>query len=418
MQYNSPYWAVSGGQVVQGNPSNIGPQIKLDVMVREALEEKKRETYFTQLSNNQGIEPNSGKRIKRFKYIPLLRDENTSTVGLDGSGNAVAGNLYGGSRNIDVIQGKLPVLGEEGGRVNRVGFTRVVVESDLHKYGFYYDFTEDEMSFDSDPEVLQHMSRESIHGAMEIQEDTLGIELLKGAGVHQFAGSATSLATMSGESGTTTSIVTYKDLQRLATTLKENNAPMSLKATPGTRLVDSKIVGAGFVLYAGYELEVTLRNLKDAAGNPVFIPVEKYAGGGKEVLNGEIGCIGQFRIIIVPKMPVYNAAGAEDVGADSVLRTSAGYVGNTNNPANTDTAKQYYDVFPLMAVSSEAFSTYSFRTSGKGMNFKMISKLPGAEIADTNNPYGSVGFTSIQWHHATLIDRPEWIAVQYSLAEI
>jgi N4-gp56 family major capsid protein len=102
---------------------------------------------------------------------------------LDSATVPAFGNLYGSSKDVGTIAGKLPVLSETGGKVNRVGFTRVELEGSLEKYGFYQDYTQESVDFDSDAELEMHVNREMIFGANEITEDMLQIDLLNAAGV-------------------------------------------------------------------------------------------------------------------------------------------------------------------------------------------------------------------------------------------
>lgn len=424
MIYNNPHWDVQGGnQVVQKDKSSIGEQIRLDVFIRQAMEELAKERVFTQMSGVYNLPLHSGKKIKKFHYLPVLDDRNVNSQGIDAegkvgsAGNNKNGNFYGGSKDVKTIQGKLPSLTEVGGRVNRIGFTRTTLEGTVSRLGFFYEFTKESLDFDSDPMLIKHMGREALRGAYEIQEDMIAIELINGAGIKIFGGSATSLSTMTAENVGQESVVTYEQLQRLAVTLKENRAPNRIKASTGTRIIDSKIVGAGYVLYCGYPMENMFRNMKNSDNEKVFIPVEKYAAG-TTTLNGEIGTVGSFRIVVAPEMPEYIGAGAEDVGKDNTMyRKSAG--STDNGYGNTTASNDYYDVFPMLVVASEAFTCLGFQADmgGKG-NFKMITKLPGTETADRMDPYGQSGFTSIQWTHGMLIERPEWIAVLHSVAKI
>lgn len=406
MIYNNPHWAVSGSNVAQADKSSVGEQIRLDVFIKRALEDAAKEQYFTQMSSTYQMPKHMGKTIKKHQYIPLLDDRNQNDQGFNQDGAAKTapnehGNLYGSSKDITTMMSGMPRLTEIGGRVNRVGFTRVVLESTIHKMGFFYEFTQEALDFDDDAELLAHMGREAVLGANELTEDMIGMELITGAGIQVYTGAATNLETMSGETAETASVVTYADLQKLAITLKENRAPNRLKAITGSRIIDTKIVGSGYALYVGLPMEIQLRNVVDNFGNPAFIPVEKYAQGGN-TLRGEIGSIGQFRVIVVPEMPEHNGKGATATNGVDTYRTSGGK----------------YDVFPLMAISSEAFTTIGFQTGSAGAKFKMITKMPGTEIADRTDPYGETGFTSIKWYHGMMIDRPEWIAVMYSLAHI
>ena len=178
MQYKAP---------AQGKPSSIGPQINTAYYQRKAMEDAQKEQYFTQLASAKAIPSNFGKKLKMFHYLPLLDDRNINDQGIDATGAKIAnGNLYGSSKDVGKIQGKMPTLTEVGGRVNRVGFTRKVIEGSIHRMGFFYEFTEDALNFDTEEQLLQHLSREALHGANEITEDQLQIELLNGAGVHIF----------------------------------------------------------------------------------------------------------------------------------------------------------------------------------------------------------------------------------------
>ncbi len=65
-----------------------------------------------------------------------------------------------------------------------------------------------------------------------------------------------------------------------------------------------------------------------------------------------------------------------------------------------------------------SFTTVGFQTDGKTVKFKIIRKKPGADIADRTNPFGEIGFNSIKWYYASMILRPERIALLKSVAEL
>ena len=195
-------------------------------------------------------------------------------------------------------------------------------------------------------------------------------------------------------------MITYKDIQRLSVTLDENRCPKSTKIITGSRMIDTKTINSARVMFIGSELENQFRNMLDAFNNPAFIPVEKYADAGT-LLNGEIGAISQFRIVVVQEMMHWEAAGVTAVNGLGVYRTGAG---------------NKYNVYPALVVGSEAFTNIGFQTSGANKKWKITTKLPGADTADRTDPYGETGFSSIKWYHGMLIQRPEWIAVLHSLA--
>jgi len=369
--------------------STIGPQITNEFYQKQALIEIRKEQYFTQLADVASMPKNMGKKIKRYHYLPLLDDANVNDQGIDAAGATISnGNLYGSSKDIGTIPGKLPTLSETGGRVNRVGFKRVELEGTIEKFGFFDEYTQESLDFDSDSELLQHINREMLNGANEMTEDALQIDLINAAGVVKFAGDAGPLNSSVGAND----IVTYKNLMDLSIQLDNNRTPKFTKIITGTRMVDTRVLPAARVLYIGSELLPTIKAMKDLHNNPAFISVEKYAAGGTTVL-GEVGAIDAWRIVVVPEMMKWEGAGASAAGDLTAYQTS-----------------DKFDVFPMLAVGSESFTTIGFQTDGKTVKFKITHKAPGEATADRNDPYGETGFMSIKWYYGFMALRSERIA--------
>ena len=303
--------------------------------------------------------------------------------------------MYGSSKDIGTISGKLPVLSESGGRVNRVGFKRIELEGSIEKFGFFDEYTQESMDFDTDAELLQHINREMIFGANEITEDSLQIDLINSAGVIKYAGAATTNATVDANS-----LVTYSDLLNLSITLDNNRTPKQTTLITGTRMVDTKTLPAARILYCGSELLPTLKAMKDLHNNPAFVSVEKYAAGGI-TSTGEVGSIDQFRVVIVPEMQKWSGAGAA-VGANTA---------NYSDGAN-------FDVFPMLCVGDASFTTIGFQTDGKTVKFVVTHKKPGVETADRTDPYGETGFMSIKWYYGFMVLRPERIGLIKTVARL
>lgn len=467
----------NGGNAI-GNVSTMAPQLQDQYFQKQALIEARKTQFFSQLANVVAMPKNMGKKIVRYHYIPLLDDANindqginaagvaitntqyfvtlpsaapavanaskvaaaaaindnmdgvVATAGADGSGgaglatlaivgalvfrvstvakaNAIlalnvgataaqgSGNLYGSSKDIGTISGKLPVLSETGGRVNRVGFKRKTLEGTFEKFGYFDEYTQESVDFDSDPDLLQHVNREMINAANEITEDALQIDLINSAGVVKFAGDAVSNVTVNGND-----LVSYTDLMRLSIDLDNNRTPKNTTVITGTRLVDTRVLPAARIMYVGSELLPTLRAMKDLHNNPAYISAEKYAAGGTTV-TGEEGAIDNFRIVVVPEMTKWAGAGG-DASADATCY-------ETNNR---------YDVFPMLVVGDESFTTIGFQTDGKTVKFKITHKKPGDETADRNDPYGETGFMSIKWYYGFMILRPERIALIKTAAKM
>lgn len=345
---------------------------------KKALTEAAKDQYFQQLANTTAMPKHMGKRIKQYVYIPLLDDENINDQGINAQGAKITnGNLYGSSKDVGTIPDKLPVLSETGGRVNRVGFTRKIIEGTLQKYGFFSDYTQESIDFDSDAELMMHVNSETIKGANEITEDVLQMDLLNAAATIRYPSGATSLATVN-------KAVTYDDFVRLAIDLDNNRTPKHTTMITGTRMIDTKVLPSCRVMYVGSELIPLLKQLKDYFDNPAFIPVQHYAAG-TTVLRGEVGSVDQFRIVVVPEMLHWAGAGSSGK-----------------------------DVFPMLVVGDGSFTTIGFQTGGKSFKFTQIHKRPGEATASEFDPYGEKGFMSIKWYYGFMALRPERIALMYT----
>lgn len=400
MQYNAPK---------EGQKSSIdgagSDQTQVFFWIKKALIEARKEQYFMPLSNTVNLPKHFGKAIKQYHYMPLLDDRNVNDQGIDANGITVAnGNLWGSSKDVGTITGKLPLLTENGGRVNRVGFTRLEIEGSIHKFGFFYEFTQEMIDFDSDDGIMEHLSRELMNGATQATEAILQKDLLAAAGTVLYAGAATSNATITGE-GATPSVVSYRNFVRLDQMLTDNRTPRMTKIISGSRNIDTRVLPAARVAYVGSELVPLLKEMKDLFNNKAFIEPQHYADAAN-ILNGEVGSIDSFRFIQVPEMLHWAGVGATATGANPGYRTTT--VGGTEK----------YDVYPILVVGEDSFSTIGFQTDGKTVKFNIITKMPGRETADRNDPYGETGFSSIKWYYGILIKRAERIGLIKTVAPI
>ena len=309
------------------------------------------------------------------------------------------GNLYGSSKDVGTIAAKLPALSESGGRVNRVGFKRVELQGSLEKFGFFDEYTQESIDFDTDAELMMHVNREMTRAANEITEDALQIDLLNSAGVIRYAGDAISTASLSGDTGGIT-LVTYDDLMRLSIDLDNNRCPKNTTLITGSRRVDTKTVQGARYIYMGTELVTQIKRMTDTFGNQAFISIEKYASAGT-VARGEIGQADQLKILVVPEMMHWAGAGA-------AVGTNAGYRETGGN----------YDVFPMLVVGDESFTTIGFQTDGKTVKFKIKHSKPGSPESYANDPYGETGFMSIKWYYGFMALRSERIALIKTVAEL
>lgn len=387
------------------NPSTIGDQVNTAYWDKRSLIDAKDEMYFMPLADVTSMPKHYGKTMKKLHYIPLLDDRNVNDQGIDAAGATIAdGNLYGSSKDVGTITAKLPVLSETGGRVNRVGFTRKLLVGSITKFGFFTEFTEESLDFDSDSELYGHMSREMTIGAVKITEAVLQKDLLQGAGTIVYPGIATSPDTVTGE-GTDPTVVDYDTLSRLSTLLDEARTPKQTKIIAGSRMIDTRTVSGGRIAYCGSPVSPMLERMTDPFGNPAFISVKQYANAAN-LLNSEIGSIGNFRFIEVPEMLFWAGEGAVATAANPGYRTT------------TVGSDEKYDVFPILVVGDEAFTTIGFQTDGKTTKFRTHVKKPGKETADRNDPYGETGFSSIKWWYGMMLLRAERIGLIRTVAPI
>tara|TARA_B110000879_G_scaffold12856_1_gene16086 strand:- start:2561 stop:4000 length:1440 start_codon:yes stop_codon:yes gene_type:complete len=334
------------------------------------------------------------------KYADSTKKDAVVTAGVGASITQGGGNLYGSSKDVGAISSKIPALSEAGGRVNRVGMKRLELEGTIEKFGFFDEYTQESLDFDSDADLMQHITTESVKAANEITEDQLQIDLLNGAGVLRYAGTATSALTLSGKTGAITA-VDYDDLVKLSIELNNNRTPKQTKVISGSRMVDTKVVNAARIMYVGSEMVPAIMKMTDYHSNKAFIPVAQYAEAGN-VVRGEIGSVDSFRIVEVPEMMKWAGAGATRASA-----TDAGYYHTNGN----------YDVFPMMVVGEGAFTTIGFQTDGKTVKFKIKHVRP-SENYSSSDPYGETGFYSIKWYYGTMILRAERLAVLKTVALI
>ena len=406
LNYNAP---------IDGKKSSIdgagSDQMNSYYWLRKSIITARKEQFFMQLAPTVNMPKHFGKTIKVHEYVPLLDDRNINDQGIDANGATIVnGNLYGTSKDIGYITSKLPVLTENGGRVNRVGFTRLSREGSIHKFGFFYEFTQESLDFDSDDMLKDHLSRELMNGATQLTEAVLQADLLAAAGVVLYAGAATSNGTITGEVDTSAnpdtpaSIVSYANLMRLDQILTDNRTPTKTTIITGSTYSDTKVLGATRVMYVGSELVPQLKQLTDFFDDKAFIEIQHYADAGN-LLNGEVGSIDKFRIIQVPEMLHWAGLGAAV----------------TNNPGFRSSmvgGVERYDIYPMLCVGEDSFATIGFQTDGKSVKFNVITKMPGNATADRNDPFGETGFSSIKWYYGMLVKRPERIGLIKTVAPI
>ena len=82
--------------MIYGNGSNSSieatgkSQIRQDFFDKKAVIDIQDEMYLQKLSGTTNMPKNYGETIKKYRYVPLLDDENDNSQGLDTTGAAIA----------------------------------------------------------------------------------------------------------------------------------------------------------------------------------------------------------------------------------------------------------------------------------------------------------------------------------------
>lgn len=382
---------------LRGSPvqSSVGlQQYEAIFYTKKIIEPVMKRRKFSVMADTIAMPKHYGQRIRSKIEIPVLDDRNLNDQGIDARGVQIRnGNFYGSSKDIGRILGSLPHLTEEGGRVNRFGFSRAETEGTFNKFGIFFEYTKDLENFDSDPQLVSRMYKQALETASQITEDNLQIDLLNGAGTIIYAGNAISNATMNESS-----LITYRTLKQLHRALFMNHTPKRTKMITGSQNYGTTVVSTDYTLFVGMEILSILETLRDSYGDRAFKRVEEYAAGGK-IMEDEVGSIAGFRVILVENMLGWYGEGA-DADPQFGLATQNGK----------------YNIYPALVIGEDSFTCISFDGSD-GVKNKFITHHQKPEQSHGfHDPYGEVGFVSIKWWYGILFKRPERIGVIKTVA--
>lgn len=424
--------------------STIGTQFNDKYWSRVSLTESAKKVTFGALADKLTQPKHYGDKIVKYHEIPIIDERNINDQGLDAAGAAVTGvgiwtvtdvtnnyygtyeveaeataqfnaltaeggspvktavtalnnngNLYGSSRDFTRIQGAIPSLTEIGGRVNRVGMTRLTLEATVSEYGMFLDFTQRSLDMDTETGLLTRYSKNLGRAKSEMNEAMIQGDLLKSAGVKTYGGTATTIATCKGDS-----VLTYAFLRTLRKTLNDNYCPTDTKVISGSTKIDTRVIGKARYVYVGSDIVASLEDMTHTIAGvetPVWVGVEQYSAAGN-IMEGEIGKIGNFRFIEVDQMQNYPGGGMSQADAETGGETADTMDGFINDGLN-------YSVFPLLVVGSGSFATIGF---GGGKKVAVKTQMPGIQTKD--DPYGKMGLMAISWWYGFMALRPEWIA--------
>ena len=422
--------AFDGSVYGDGTNSTSGANTITHFYDRAGIKEATVENIFAQVADRRSMPQKYGKTFKTSRWLHILDDRNVNDQGLDSDGNPIAGqaawkvttgqpaninevylveadatarqaelvatgyggatktaitagnnngNSYGSSRDIGVVTAGMPSLAEGAGRVNRVGVTKITVETDLKRYGNFIEYT-DEVELFSEDSVQMRYREELGYMAGQVNDDLVQIDMVNSAGIVAYGGSATSRATLADGSH-----ATYDLLRKTTKQLFLNKAKKNTTLIDGSTKIDTRTINATWLAYIGSDVKYDLESVTDSAGDIAWIPAYKYAAAGT-LAKGEVGAIHDTRFVESIRMLKFAGAGA------------AGTTGDQNDGAN-------YDVFPILYVTEGSFATVGLNGKSKIM-FK--AKAPGTPTV--TDPYGLRGLFSYNFFYAGVALKADMIA--------
>jgi len=314
------------------------------------------------------------------KHAAALADANAFNAST-GSGTPVEiaagthnGAQYGSSRDVGYVTDNMPVLAEGASGVNRVGVTKITVETSLKRFGNYLEYS-DEVDLFSEDSVQIHYREELGYMAGQVQDDLTQIDMLNAAGIVAYTGTATSRDTvadiMAGVSG-------YNIIRKTTKQLFVNKAKKTTSVIGASTKVTTTPINAGWTAFIDSDVKYDLESVVDTAGDIAWTPSYKYATSGS-LMKGEVGAIHDTRFIEAPRMMFWQK--------------------------DTENNAQLTDVHAILYVTPESFATVGLHGNNK-ITFK--SKAPGK--ADSTDVYGLRGFFSYNFFYASIALQPEKIA--------
>lgn len=332
-------------------------------------------------------------------YYGITRD----VVDSNGTYNPAA-NGYMAERNASDVQTQLNnlFLTQEGtttGITEIPSLRKVTFKTTFKKIAGISYLTEDAETYSEDS--IRTLEVENLSVDMNQRyDDLIQMDLLSST-FRVYGGTATSRGELGGSDDAQAAkySLSKKLLSKLYTVLIKNRAKPIASMITGTTRIGSKPIPAGFYIGVGADLAGALR---DDSLFPDFIPVEQYPDQSNIFkMEGaeEIGTLGNFRIIYIEKMVNYGNTGAL-VG------------GNGDNPSDTcksgddGTGKYRYTVYPFITITRDAFATVGLICKNK---FNIFTRWP--DQIDSGNPIGEKGYVAYKFRYASVITRPEALAV-------
>jgi N4-gp56 family major capsid protein len=409
---------------------------------------------YGQFADRKSQPTKMGKTFKISKYLHIYDlDQDDATFAAKG---------YLGKRDLATVTANLAAtdgsgagLTEGAGAINQVSVKKVTVSTDIARYGYMIEYTDEAVLFSEDPVQVKY--REELGYLMnQTNEDLVQKDMLNGAGIEIQAGGVNKLSLGNAIDGTdATTIEATEPLAKISfdlvrsgiKALVRNRAKRNTEIVTGSTKIGTAPINKAFYGIVGPEVKYDLESLTRGSTYSteyVYVPAYQYAAASN-LAEGEIGSMHDVRFIesegammeagagfAVPDaydtnggtlststvtsgiVVVDGGASGGTIIVDGVTYTlgasetlnipasavTSGITGTVTEGAATD--GDLFDVFPILFPTQGAFATLGLRGKGKT---QFHSKAP----SDVNltNPYGTKGFFSANMFYAGLVLQPE-----------
>jgi N4-gp56 family major capsid protein len=313
-----------------------------------------------------------------------------TTVTFDADKHAIRhsmGDMFGVNGGSTRYAGEMTQIPETGGTMNSVFNKDVFVSAKITSHGLNMPYSVMNDNLSSIKGELKYRIQDLANARGEAIEKQVEESILSAAASNVlYTGSAICDTEVCDPCD-------YDDLTALEMALIEAEVPTQTTMMTGTQNADNVSVSDGYVAYIHPFMIPTIRKMTVDYGSgsvKVFEPVEKYAAGGKTLPN-EIGKVGSFRFVSVPKMNYFAGAGAN---ATSDVRSTNGKT----------------DIFPILIVGDDSFETGKF-----DFNNTNAAHIPPKRDVH-NDMYARTGAIVTEWSFGFLAYRPERLRMIKSAA--
>jgi len=334
-----------------------------------------------------------------------IADANGSEGIVSGSGGMVNGEAA-----YAATEGPLVEMPEEGGVINLLNHYSKMVSANITFHGVGHKFSMRSVDLDSRKGLIARKIQYMADAVQDIKEMQVRRDLVAASHVNSIiCNSDVNPDTDLTSEIDGTDVLTYTGLEVLEQYLLNNDVPMDTEILTGVDIVDTKVVSDAWIVYVNTEVLPTLRAMKGPGDVLVWVAKEHYAAG-TELLDGEVGKIGQFRFVAVKDMEREYGAGAEVGAVDA--DTEIGDAANAATQAAAYKTNGRYDVFTAMVIGDDSFSITGF-----GSNNTTASYIaPKKDVY--NDMHAQMAGISANWSYGFLCYRPERIcSLKFSVSK-